>query len=90
MLSSDDEDFGLKMGQVVARCWVDDAFKSRLMAEPRATLAEYEISVPDGMNLQIVEDTSDKQYFVLPPSPADGQAGSELSNIYGANNWMEC
>lgn len=82
-----DEDFGLKMGQVVARCWEDEDFKQRLMSSTTAVLAEYDIRVPEGVDFNVVENTEKSRYFILPGSPEEMASGSNLSQVYGANSW---
>lgn len=82
-----DEDFGLKMGQIVARCWVDEEFKQRLMSSTATVLTEYDIKVPEGVDFNIVENTEKSRYFILPSSPEEMASGTNLSQVYGANSW---
>jgi Nitrile hydratase, alpha chain len=65
-------------GQVVARAWSDEDFKRRLLADPRAVLAEHGIDVPDDVEVRVVEDTPRVRHFTLPPSPAGELADEEL------------
>lgn len=51
---------------VVARTWADKAFKDRLIQSPRDVLAEYGIQVPAGVTLEILQETEDKRFLVLP------------------------
>ena len=82
-----DEDFGLKMGQIVARCWADEDFKQRLMSDTATVLGEYDIRIPEGMNFHVVENTDNNKYFILPSSPEEMASGTNLSQVYGANCW---
>ncbi len=65
-------------GQVVARAWDDEDFRQRLLADPRAVLAEYGMDVPEGMEIKVVEDTPEVCHLVLPASPAGELADEEL------------
>ena len=60
---------GKKMAKVIARVWSDEAFKERLIADPKAVLAAEGISVPSGVDIKVVEQTDKQQYFVIPPRP---------------------
>lgn len=55
---------------MVAKAWSDPAYKTRLFSEPRAALAEMNIEAPEGITLEVVEDTRDTMFMVLPASPA--------------------
>ena len=47
----------------------DEEFRSRLLADPRAVIEEeLDLSVPDGLNIQVHEDTATTAHFVIPPS----------------------
>ena len=45
-----------QLASLFAACWKDEALKARLMADPKAVLAEYDMPVPDGMNVKVVEN----------------------------------
>ena len=50
--------------RVVARAWVDPAFKQRLLADGTAAIAELGISGPEG-NVRVVENTPDVHNIVV-------------------------
>ena len=52
-----------------ASCWKDDALKARFMADPKAVMAERGITVPDGMNVTVVENNDKNVYITLPMAP---------------------
>ncbi len=60
-----------------AACWKDDALKARFMADPKAVMAERGITVPDDMNVTVVENNDNTVHITLPMAP-DGHA--ELSD----------
>jgi hypothetical protein len=63
--------------QIVAKCWADAEFKAKLMSDPIATLAAEGISVPDGIELRVLENTATVINLVLPPPPAEGELSDE-------------
>ena len=66
-----------KMNTLIAACWKDDALKQRFLADPHAVLAEHGMDVPEGMNVNVVENTDNTVHVTLPAAP-EGHA--ELSN----------
>src|SRR3954447_5724279 len=50
----------LVWNQVVARAWCDDDFMKRLLSDPRAVLAEYDLEVPPGTDVEVVMGTEVK------------------------------
>ena len=57
--------------QIVGQAWADETFRDRLIADPRGTLAEYGITLGDGQEVEILTDTPEKTYLVLPAKPLD-------------------
>ena len=54
---------------IVAKCWADAAFKQRLWTDPAATLKAEGIDVPDGVNINLVENVTQATIIVIPPPP---------------------
>jgi len=71
------EEQGLKMGQIVAKAWVDDVFKQKLVTDPAAVLTEAGIEVPTGVEVRAVENTDKLWHFVLPPKPDVNEMSDE-------------
>ena len=51
--------------RVVARAWVDPAFKSRLLGDPRVALAELGYPLVSGAKLAVVENTEKVHHLVV-------------------------
>ncbi|MBD2287818.1 NHLP leader peptide family natural product precursor [Microcystis wesenbergii FACHB-1317] len=61
-------------GEIVARAWRDAAFKQQLLSNPKAVLTEAGMSVPEDVELQVVQDTPILRHLVLPVAPAGGSS----------------
>ena len=73
------------LAKVVARAWIDPAYKAKLLSDPHAALAEFGLKVRDGTRLKVVEDTIGTKHFVLPVAPENvGELSSdELEKVAG-------
>ena len=74
-----------QLADLFAACWKDEALKQRFMSDPKAVLAEYGMDVPDGMDVNVVENT-DNMVHITMPAPASGSmdlSDEELSNAAG-------
>lgn len=65
------EEQGRKMSQVIARCWTDDAYKLKLLADPFVVLQARGVEFPDGLVLRAVENTEKVFHLVIPAKPTD-------------------
>ena len=67
----------LVWNQIVARAWCDEGFLKRLLSDPRSVLAEHDLEVPPGTEVEVVlgtevkvDDTDTVRRFILPASPS--------------------
>ena len=58
--------------QIVAKAWANDLYRQRLLRDPKGTLRSEGVDVPDGVEVQVLEDTAKLIHFVLPVKPAGG------------------
>ena len=58
-------------------------YRSRVVREPRAVLAEFGMFVDDGVELRVVDSTSEQRYLVLPlrPEGTDGWTAEQLAAL---------
>jgi hypothetical protein len=57
--------------RVVARAQTDEGFRERLKADPRAAIAEETgVTMPESVRIEVLEETPEKAYLVIPPSRA--------------------
>ena len=73
------------LAQLFAACWKDEALKARFMTDPKAVLAEYDMPVPDNLDVKVVENADDCVHITLPAPPAGhgDLSDEELSNAAG-------
>ncbi|MFE3452603.1 nitrile hydratase subunit alpha [Nonomuraea sp. NPDC059194] len=55
----------------------DPAYRSRMVREPRAVLAEMGLRLPGDVDIQVWDSSSEVRYFVLPVRPAGTEEYSE-------------
>ena len=68
---------------LLAKATSDDAFRTRLVADPRATFEqEFDIAVPEGFSLHVHEETASSAHLVLPPADT-GLDPSEMRAVAG-------
>ena len=74
-----------KMNTLIAACWKDDALKQRFLSDPHAVLAEHGMDVPEGMNVNVVENTDTTVHVTLPAAPENHQelSDAELASAAG-------
>jgi hypothetical protein len=56
----------VKYGEVVAKCWEDEAYKKRFLEDTEGVLAEAGFVLEEGVTYQVVEAPKLVKYLVLP------------------------
>ena len=82
-----------QLADLFAACWKDEALKQRFMNDPKAVLAEYGMDVPDGMAVNVVENTDNTVHITMPAPPSGSMdlSDEELSNAAGGTMaWPAC
>jgi hypothetical protein len=62
---------GKAMSQLIAKCWADEGYKQRLLADPASTLKAGGVEVPRGLSVKAVENTDTVVHLVIPAKPTD-------------------
>jgi len=52
-------------------------YRSRMVREPRAVLAEFGLKIPDRVQIRVHDSTADMRYIVIPIRPAGTEGWSE-------------
>jgi hypothetical protein len=71
-----------QLASLFAACWKDDALKQRFLSDPHAVLAEHGMDVPEGINVNVVENTDNTVHITMPAAPT---AHADLSDEELAN-----
>ena len=91
------------LARLFAACWKDEALKARFMADPKAVLAEYDMPVPDNLDVKVVENNDNTVHITLPAPPtghldlsddevgnAAGGTASCMAFCVGSDNLLTC
>ncbi len=75
---------------LIARAEADAGFRARLTQDPKSVIEEeFEITIPDGFEIRVHEDTASQGHLILPPSPR--LTGEQLDSVSGGNcNYCGC
>jgi len=84
---ADQEEQAKQMGQLIAKCWSDDAFKQKLMSDPIPTLLENGIDIPEGLEVKTVENTDKVFHLVIPAKPEE-LSDEDLDKVAGGLNLL--
>ncbi len=53
-------------GEIISKCWEDEAFKKRFKEDPESVLTEAGVKIEEGVTYKVIEAPKLVQYFVLP------------------------
>ena len=65
-------------------------YRSRMVREPRAVLAEFGLDIPDTVTIRVHDSTADMRYLVLPMRPAgtDGWSEERLASLVNRDSMI--
>ena len=67
---ADKKQNAVKYGEVVARCWEDEAYKKRFIEDPEGVLSEAGFVVDEGVTYKVIQQPKMVKYLVLPHADA--------------------
>jgi hypothetical protein len=76
------EEQGKKISQLIARCWADEGFKQKVLADPTATLRAEGLELPAGVSYVAHENTEKVAHLVIPAKPTD-LSDEDLGHVTG-------
>ena len=71
--------------RVIGQAMSDPAFRKQLLADPAETLRRAGVEVPEGVTIEVVEDTATKVHLVLPTHEGE-LLDSDLEAALGATD----
>ena len=60
----------VKYGEVVSKCWEDEAYKKRFIEDPETVLSEAGFEVEEGVTYKVIEQPKLVKYLVIPHEDA--------------------
>ena len=70
--------------KIIAKASEDAEFRAKLVSDPKGTIGqELEVPIPEGLSVQVHEETANTVHLVLPPSSKLGEA--DLQTVAGGN-----
>lgn len=58
------------LNQIIEKAWSDPAFKKQLLADPKGAIQDaFNITVPSDIEINVLEETANKFYLVIPAAP---------------------
>ena len=75
-----------KISRLIARCWEDEGFKRKLLADPAAMLKAEGVEVPAGLSIKALENT-DKVFHLVIPARATDLSDQDLDLVAGGFRW---
>jgi hypothetical protein len=71
--------------RLIAKSWQDPAFKQKLINDPKSVLIDEGISLPDSVELRVIEENSALFCLVIPAQPiqASELSDAELESVAG-------
>jgi Nitrile hydratase, alpha chain len=72
--------------KAVRKAWTDPEFRAKLLANPRAALADEGAPMPAGVTIKVVENTDAVVHLVLPPRPSGELSEEALAAVAGGAN----
>ena len=76
------EEQGKKISQLIARCWADEGFKQKVLADPAATLRAEGLELPADLSYVAHENTEKVVHLVIPAKPTD-LSDEDLDHVAG-------
>ena len=65
------EEQGRKISQLIAKCWADEGFKQKVLADPAATLRAEGLELPADLSYVAHENTEKVFHLVIPAKPTE-------------------
>ena len=60
-----------KINKIIAKSWLDEGFKQKLLADPVVILEAEGVKLPNDLTIQAHENTDKIFHLVIPPKPID-------------------
>jgi len=71
--------------KLIVKAWQDSSFKQELFSNPKSALEKEGISLPENIEVRVVEESSTAFYLVIPTPPVGTEelSEAELESVAG-------
>jgi len=76
------EEQGKKISQLIAKCWADEGFKQKILANPAAILRAEGLELRDDVSYVAHENTDKVFHLVIPAKPTE-LSDEDLADVAG-------
>jgi Nitrile hydratase, alpha chain len=76
------EEQAKKISQIIAKCWADEDFKQKVLANPAATLRAEGLDLPADLSYVAHENTEKVIHLIIPAKPTD-LSDENLAHVAG-------
>jgi nitrile hydratase alpha subunit len=76
------EEQGKKISQLIAKCWADEGFKKKVLADPAKTLRAEGMELRDDLSYVAHENTDKVFHLVIPTKPTE-LSDEDLGHVAG-------
>jgi hypothetical protein len=83
------EEFQKKWGKTVAKAWLDEGFKQKLLKNPQEALKEMGCAIA-GMTFEIHENSEKKTHLILPQKPKGELSEKQLKELSAGVVFSAC
>ncbi len=82
------EEQGKKISQLIAKCWADEGFKKKVLADPAKTLRAEGMELRDDLSYVAHENTDKVFHLVIPAKPTE-LSDEDLAHVAGGTCQMQ-
>jgi hypothetical protein len=81
------EEQAKKISQLIAKCWADEAFKQKVLADPAGTLKAEGLELPADLSYVAHENTEKIIHLVIPAKPSE-LSEEDLAHVAGGTGQL--
>ena len=83
-------EFQKNWSKVIAKAWSDEKFCARLKKDPVTVCKEYGITFPQGVKVNVHQESKGEVHLVIPPLPSSDLFETEIKAISGGSCACAC